>query len=80
MKSFIYVFLISLNFYIKQSVGEIELEESNARHFIEGKVVIQGDKLPGNFSFLALFQTVLTFENVSVASVVKLTISTFEVL
>ena len=47
MKSFLSVFVILLNFYIKQSLGEEEIEESNARHFIEGKVIIQGDKLPG---------------------------------
>jgi hypothetical protein len=41
------VFVIFLNVYIQQSLGEDEIEESNARHFIEGKVIIQGDKLPG---------------------------------
>ena len=50
MKSFLSVFVILLNFYIKQSLGEEEIEESNARHFIEGKVIIQGDKLPGIYS------------------------------
>jgi hypothetical protein len=47
MKSFLCVFVIFLNFYIRQSCGEEEIEETNARQFIEGKVIIQGDKLPG---------------------------------
>ena len=47
MKSLLCMSIIFLNFYIKHSLGEEEIEESNLRHFIEGKVAIQGDKLPG---------------------------------
>ncbi|XP_028397615.1 ER membrane protein complex subunit 7-like [Dendronephthya gigantea] len=45
MKTYSIIFIF-LNIYIKYCLGEDEIEESNARHFIEGKVVIQGDKLP----------------------------------
>ena len=46
-KSFLCMCIIFLHFYIKHSLGEEETEESNLRHFIEGKVFIQGDKLQG---------------------------------
>lgn len=49
-----YIFFILLNVCIKYCLGEEEVEEPNARHFIEGKVVIQGEKVLGILTDIGL--------------------------